>query len=303
MCAMPRVNIYLPNDIYELTSRWRSAANLSEICARAIRDEFEAADAHRAPLKLLDAVAPPSDMERALTRKYGLAESIIVEPPENPMHAREQLGLAAADYLDRTVSDGSMIGIAGGRQTWCLVRALRPRRVRATITALGVGSADPKLLHAHPNTLATLLWLAYSPRSEAHVVGSRTAAATWNTDLPTRDHPSYFLFASCSELDPTAPFANVLGEKAVASLIDQRAFADFAYIYMTVDGQLVDLPLDHPHTIVSAPNLHRLSKRSDVRVVLIATGVGKVPSMRLTLASQLCNMVMTDKNTAINLLE
>jgi DNA-binding transcriptional regulator LsrR (DeoR family) len=127
---MPRVNIYLPNDIYELTSRWRSAANLSEICARAIRDEFEAADAHRAPLKLLDAVAPPSDMERALTRKYGLAESIIVEPPENPMHAREQLGLAAADYLDRTVSDGSMIGIAGGRQTWCLVRALRPRRER-----------------------------------------------------------------------------------------------------------------------------------------------------------------------------
>jgi DNA-binding transcriptional regulator LsrR (DeoR family) len=300
---MPRVNIYLPNDIYELTSRWRSGANLSEICARAIRDEFEAADVHRAPLKFRDAVAPPSEIERALAIKYGLAECIVVEPPENPTHAREQLGLAAAEYLDRTVCDGSIIGIAGGRQTWCLVRALRPRRVRATITALGVGSADPKLLHAHPNTLATLLWLAYSPRSEAHVVGASTAANLWKSALPARDYTSYFVFASCSRFDPSSPFASVLGEKAVTSLAHQGAFADFAYNFMDAHGQPIDPPVDNPHTLVSAATLQRLAQRRDARVVLIAGGVEKVSAMRLTLTSQLCNMVITDRTTADNILE
>ena len=42
---MPRLNIYLPAEVYELADRARESANLSEICARAIRDELEAAGA------------------------------------------------------------------------------------------------------------------------------------------------------------------------------------------------------------------------------------------------------------------
>jgi DNA-binding transcriptional regulator LsrR (DeoR family) len=298
---MPRVNIYLPADVYELTKQWRSSANLSEICARAIRDEFEAADTHRAPLKLLNAVAPPSIIERELVAKYSLEEALVVDAPEDPAHAREQLGFAAATYLDRTVSDGSMIAFAGGRQTWCMVRALMPRRVRSTIVALGVGNADPKLLHAHANTLVTLAWLAYSPRSEAHVVGA-APGELWDLDRSLLDYPSCFLFGSCSPFDPSSSFAQVLGAQSTSYLTEKGVVADFAYAFMDAKGDPIAFRPDAPHSLLAAPHLHELSRRSDTRIVLIAGGEAKLQPMLLTLSSRLCNMLITDRNTARTLL-
>lgn len=294
---MPRVNIYLPNDVYELTSQWRGSANLSEICVRAIRDEFEAADTHRAPLRLIEAMAAPTPLERALADKFALAEVIIIQAPNDAAQAREQLGLAAASYLDRMISDGACIGLAGGRQIWCMVRALRPRRVRATVTAIGLGYADPKLLHAHPNTLVTLAWLAYSPRSEAHVVGA-TGGKLWIDDLPTREHPTYFIFGSCAQFDPTSPFAQLLGQDAVNQLIARTAFADFAYAFMDENGRPINVNLQEPQTIAPAGALQGLSKRADARVVLVAAGEAKLRPINLTLSSQLCNMLITDERTA-----
>src|SRR6266436_8690413 len=140
---MPAVNIYLPKDIHDLAARWRDSASLSEICARAIREEFDAREMHRAPPAILAALREPSGLELELAQRHNLAEALISDAPNHTLVIREILGSAAATYLDQNLCDGSLIAIAGGRQMWCVVRRLSPRRLRTTITALGLHHADP----------------------------------------------------------------------------------------------------------------------------------------------------------------
>jgi DNA-binding transcriptional regulator LsrR (DeoR family) len=300
---MPRLNIYLPAEVYQLADRARDSANLSEICARAIRDELEAAQSHRAAPALGALLHAPTPLEALLVRRYQLAEALVVEAPAEESARREALGRAAAQYLDRNLVDGAQLAIAGGRQSWCVARNLAPRRLRLDITALGLGQADPQLLHVHANTLTTLLWLLYSPRSTAHLIGAGPAPAPWSKPLPTRDDVSYFLIASCALLDPRAPFARLIGDDALDALAAAGPVGDFAYLFFNEAGELVPGPATAPQAIIPAPSLRALAKRRDARLMLVAGGAEKLAAMRATLTLGLANMVVTDAETAERLLE
>jgi len=300
---MPRLNIYLPADVYELADRWREKANLSEICARAIRDELEAVAAHRTAPSLATLLRAPTPLEARLVRRFHLAEALVVEAPAEESERRETLGRAAAQYLDRNLGDGAELAIAGGRQSWCVARNLSPRRLRLAITALGYNQADPHLLHVHANTLTTLLWLLYSPRSVAHLIGAGAAPAPWSGPLPRREDVSYFLVASCAPLDRRAPFARLLGEDAVTALIARGAVGDFAYLFFDAAGKIVPGPESAPQSIIPAPRLRALAQRDDARLMLVAGGEEKLAAMRQTLRLGLANMVITDTETAERLLE
>src|SRR5579883_2910905 len=127
---MPRLNIYLPAEVYALADRARESANLSEICARAIRDELEAAQSHRAAPALTTLLRAPTPLEATLARRFQLTDALVVEAPEEESARREALGRTAAQYLDRNLVDGAQLAIAGGRQSWCVARNLAPRRLR-----------------------------------------------------------------------------------------------------------------------------------------------------------------------------
>lgn len=300
---MPRLNVYLPQEIYDLADKWRDSANLSEICARAIRDELDAAEAHRTASTLLDGLRSPTQREQALAEKYGLQDVLIVDTPIGEGQLRETLGRAAARYLDREICDGALVAIAGGRQMWCTVRNLSPRRVRATITALGLHHADPKLLHAHPNTLTTLLWLLYSPRSEAHVIGAGDSAGLWSEMLPARDHPSYFVISSCAKFDQDSSFANLLGQNTVDALLKHDVAGDFGYVFLDSAGNVVPILLAGPQFMLSGQLLANLSRRNDTRTLLVAGGPEKLAVMSKVLMARLCNSLITDSETALRLLD
>jgi DNA-binding transcriptional regulator LsrR (DeoR family) len=300
---MPRLNIYLPAEVYELADRARESANLSEICARAIRDELEAAQSHRAAPSLGSLLRAPTPDEAALIGRFGLAEALVVDAAGAESERREALGRAAAQYLDRNLADGAQLAIAGGRQSWCVARNLSPRRLRLEITALGVGQADPQLLHVHANTLTTLLWLLYSPRSTAHLIGAGAAASPWAKPLPARDDVGYVLIASCATIDRRAPFARLLGENALDALTAAGAVGDFAYLFFDAAGKIVPGPATEPQAIIPAPSLRALAKRRDTRIMLVAGGEAKLMAMRATLKLGLANMVVTDTETAERLLE
>lgn len=300
---MPRVNIYLPDDVYELVNRWRATANLSEICARAIRDELDAVDTHRSANALLNGLHPSSDLEIELARRYGLFDAVTVDVSEIGGQTREALGRAAAKYLDQNICDGALLGIAGGRQTWCVVRNLSPRRVKTTITALGLCQTDPRLLHAHPNTLTTLLWLLYGPRSEAHVIGSGFPSDLWSTSLPYRDHPSYFILASCSPFHAQSPFASLLGGETSEQLLQRDVVGDFAYIFLNDAGDVVPTSFASPHSALPATLLQTLSTRTDARILLVAGGEEKFRTIESTLKAGVCNCIVTDTTTARRLVD
>jgi DNA-binding transcriptional regulator LsrR (DeoR family) len=245
----------------------------------------------------------PTPLEATLVRRFGLAEALVIEAAAEETTRREALGCSAAQYLDRNLVDGAQLAIAGGRQSWCVARNLAPRRLRLDITALGVGQADPQLLHVHANTLTTLLWLLYSPRSIAHLIGAGAAASPWLAPPPTRDEVCYFLIASCAPFDRRAPFARLLGEDAADALANAGAAGDFAYLFFDGEGAIVPGPVSAPHSIIPAPMLRALAKRPDARIMLVAGGAEKLAAMRHTLKLGLANMVVTDTETAERLLE
>lgn len=299
---MPRVNIYLPNDVHELAERWRDDASLSEICARAIRDEFDAREVHRAPPALLEAIRQPTTLERALTDAYGLAEVFAVESGQTGLAIHEALGAVAAKYMDRNVCDDSLIAVAGGRQMWCTVRNLSPRRVRTTITALGLHHADPKVLHVHPNTLATFLWLLYSPRSAAYIIGSGAKPEMWAAPLESKDRPSYFVLSSCGKFDTNGSLAGLLGNDVSRQLDDSGAAGDYAYNFLNDFGEQLPVSIDAPQFTLAPKQLKAMSKRSDARVVLIAGGANKLHMINIILEARLCNVLITDAESANQLL-
>ncbi|MBM4266716.1 MAG: hypothetical protein FJ144_08910 [Deltaproteobacteria bacterium] len=297
---MARLNISIPSDLYPLAVKWRRRVNLSEICSRALREELEAAEQQRSANALFEALRPPADADRELAEALGLREARVLDDVPRREDLRESLGRLAASYLERTLGDGSLLAIAGGRQMWCLVRNLRPRPLAVTVTALGVHQNDPRVLHAHANTLTTLLWLLFSPHAEAHLVGAEAVSSVWRTDLPKADYPRYFVVGSCAQFDPTGSFGSLIGAERSDALRRSGATGDFLYQFFGESGELLDeAPFaGRDHSVLPRSLLAELSAREDARVILVGGGKEKRDVVRHAVAARLCNTLVTDPATA-----
>lgn len=302
---MARLNIYVPNDVHAQADRWRGKLNLSEICTRALRDEISAAESARITLSIADIVRKRSGLEEQLVRAFQLKDAVVIDVTD-PYAMRDELGAAAAKYLDRWINDGARLAIAGGRQTWGVVRNLSPRNVRIDISALGYGQHDAAALHTHPNTLLTLAWLLYSPRARAHLVGSSRFTELWNLTAPVASTPKYFLLSSCSEFQATSPFADVLGKDASRRLLESGVIGDYAYTFFDGQGGLVDIPAIEPtmpQSVFAPQTLQALSERDDARTLLVAGGTEKTKFAAMALKKKLCNTLIVDSSLADGLLK
>jgi|ERR1051326_1648502 DNA-binding transcriptional regulator LsrR (DeoR family) len=302
---MSRLNISIPDELYERTLHWRTRVNLSEICARALQQELDALEFHRNAAELFSVLRPPTKLENEILRQFPLIEAVILDKTANQEDVRDLLGQAAGDYLNRYLCDGSLLAIGGGRQMWCVVRSLKPRQLDITITGLGFGHNDPNVLHAHSNTLTTLLWLLFSPRATARIVGrddDNDIQTIWTLDLAKADYPKYFIVGSCGPFNSGCHLAHLLSPEISQYLSSRNACGDFLYNFFDATGNLISKPSVESQSILSAELLREMSSRTDARVVLVAGGSDKLDTIRLTLAAGLCNVLITDTETANNLL-
>jgi deoxyribonucleoside regulator len=299
---MARLNVSLPADLAPLVSKWRRKINLSEICAQALRAELAAVEAHRSAATLLAKLhRPASPLEQRLTERYGLAEVRVSDDPvQHEAGLRESLGRVAAQYLSQKLGTGAVLAISGGRQSRCSVQHLEPRPLPISLIALGYRQNDPHVLHAHANTLTTLLWLLFSPHAVARLVGSDPQAVL-NASLPAQPEPQYFVVASCAPFAAGGPLARLLGKGVTTTLLAKGIACDFAYNFFDKRSRLVPVAIPGDQSILSADCLAMLSRRPDARVVLVAGGRQKVGAMRLVLEAKLCNTLVTDTATARDL--
>ncbi len=297
---MPRLNVYLSDETFKLAERWRGKINLSEICARALAEELEAREAGRTAKGLRQALRRPSDIEREFIDAFALADAVIAPVVEHEP-VRDTLGRAAAQYLQRYLGDGGQLAIAGGRQMWSMVQSVEPRPLRVAIAALGFRPHDPRVLHAHANTLATMLWLLFSPRADAHLIGD--TESVFALDPVERAEPRYFVIGSCAPYDKNGPFAKLLDGFDRRHLQDAGVFGDFAYQFFDSIGRPVQL-----HERLNARLLDRekhlaLVRRTDARVIAVAGGADKIQVLHRTIDNGLCNTVITDEVAARKLLK
>ncbi|MBI4127840.1 MAG: hypothetical protein HY459_02085 [Parcubacteria group bacterium] len=302
LVTMPRVNIYLPQEVYRLAAKNRKSINLSAVCAQALREELEASEQYRGISKFIGRLQPRSKIETQLRHDYQLTDALVGEPNDID-DTRDMLGRLAARYLEENLCDGSLLGLAGGRQMWCVVRNLAPRNLKVVVTALGIEQLDPRVLHVHPNTLTTLAWLLYTPRAEAHLIGAHAFREAW-ANLPVADFPRYFVIASCGPFQEDVPFAELLGEHRVNTLRNTGVIGDFGYIFFDRHGGEHTLPLNHGvGSVLPAETIRDLASRPDGRVIAVAGGMEKRPLVKLVLKNSLCNVLVTDSATAKYLLD
>jgi len=299
---MPRLNIYLPDDLAPLVERWRDRVNLSELCADALRDALDALETGRAVGPLLAHLAPASPTEKALARAFALTRAIVAEPASDDPDPRETVARAASEFLQRVLFDGITLAVGGGRQMWSIVRRMSARSLRVQLTAIGVEQVDPTVLHAHPNTLVTLLWLLYSPRATAHLVGASAFDSLARPPEPDGPDLRRVLIGSCAPFDPASSFSRLLGPDVVSHLTHRRARGDFLGVFVGRDGRPVAHPPAVPASLMSGDRLAHNARREDTLVVLAAAGAPKVRVIRAVLDARLCNTLITDATTARALL-
>src|SRR5258708_3238474 len=102
--CMARLNISLPDELYETAKKWRGTKNLSQICARALEDELRAAEASRTGKGLFVPLRPPSEIERRLVSRFALAEAHVAAHPGPSGDLRAALGQRAAGFPNPPIS-------------------------------------------------------------------------------------------------------------------------------------------------------------------------------------------------------
>ncbi|MEX2177584.1 MAG: sugar-binding domain-containing protein [Gemmatimonadaceae bacterium] len=309
---MPRLNIYIPDNLdLELRSHPRDI-NVSKVCAAALRAELSAGSADRTANWLFTSTfAGPSETDIAVMRRFGLRRCLAGagwkgKGKEGADSSREYIATVSSTFLDRTFAEGLVVGIAGGLQMWGAVRRLQPRNLGMPMWAIGAGSVDHELPHVHANALVTFLNLLYAPRAKAMLVGAPHAERAWQ--YPTMHPPAgqdvkRILVGSCSPFDADSPYARVLGEDVTNFLVEEHVTGDFLGVFFTPDGRTVEpYPPGMTVTHVAAADLRELSARDDTLVVLAAAGGHKTRIIRQVLAARLCNTLITDASTAAALL-
>ena len=300
---MPRLNVYIPDDLDLALRSHPREINVSRVCAAALRAELEA----RADAKPLPALFHPRNVsvpEEELMTRYHLP-ACMTASPLGEKHPRDVVTWLASEFLDRTLAEGMPLAVGGGTVMHGIARELRPRNVAVPVWALGFGHVDAEMPHLHANALATLLSLVFAPRAKAHLVGAKDFNKSWHYPslFPPGEGIQRIIVGSCEMFDADSPYARVLGKELTDFLVAEHILGDFLGVFIAPDGRIVE-----PYTPamtksqISAVDLQRFSARDDTIVMLATSGVHKARLIRQVLDQKLCNMLVTDDDTAAALL-
>lgn len=94
------------------------------------------------------------DLEKELEKKFDLKEVIVVDSSDKPEEIKRDLGRAAAEYLQRIIKDGQIVGITWGttlREIPQFVKNDKKNKVTFIPMLGGIGETE---IDIHPNQIA-----------------------------------------------------------------------------------------------------------------------------------------------------
>ena len=306
---MPRLNIYIPDDLDLALRNYPGEMNISKVCAAALRALLLAREDPRiASALFFSFFDKPTAIEQVVLQRYRGLTWVVA--PDITFEGEDEADVVAdvtSQFLNRTFFEGCVLGIGGGAHVWDIVRRLERRNIGMNLWAIGFGHVDKELPHLHPNSIVTLLSILYAPRSKPHLVGAEKLAHAWH--LPTlfpKDQRSVrrYLIGSCSMFDAESPYARLLGTEMTDFLMEQNVMGDFLGVFIAPDGQLIE-PYAPNMTVSHVPSadLRELAKREDTIVLLSATGRHKAKLIRAVVEAGLCNALITDLETALSVVD
>ncbi|MDD6431995.1 MAG: sugar-binding transcriptional regulator [Lactobacillaceae bacterium] len=261
-------------------------------------------------IQVNDPLSNVDDLKAQLQRKYQLDDVVIADvgPTGNYQEDLDLLGQAAAAYLPQIIQDNDTIGISWGRTLAAVARHLQPsdrKNVQVVYLKGTVANSThnnfvvdvTKHFNACYHTQAEILPLPVifdNQDIKKMVVKDRFI----HSILTAAQQAQVALFT----VGTTAPDATLfelgyLSKQEIAKL-QKKSVGDIVSQFVDADGQIVDPALTA--RTVALPIDQLKEKR---QAVLIAGGMNKLPAIRAALAGRYANVLVTDTNVALHLID
>ncbi len=261
--------------------------------------------------------APPGifpELEEELQARYGLRVAFVVDAPGSPDNEErllQELGAAAAYYLEAVLRSGDVMGISSWSSSLLATAdAMRPLPkllgVRVVQVLGGVGNPSARL---HANRLTH--HFAELVNGEAVTLPSPGIAGSPESAQVLREDPYVaaaldllkdlsLVLVGIGALRPSrllASSGNVFSREELEELSNQGAVGDICLRFFGSDGRPVAGRLDDRVIGIRLDELKAIGRR-----IAVAGGTRKTEAIRAALRGGWVNTLITDRATAESLL-
>lgn len=250
-------------------------------------------------------------LEKALEDKYGLQEIVVVDFIEGAS-LLPRLGSSAATYLETTLAKDDVVGISSWSSTLLATAEAmrsRPRRVVKAVTQLigGVGSPQSQVLATRMTShLAQLLSARPHYLAAPGVCQDPQVKQAFLSDPAVQE--TVRSWASVTSLlvgvgtFPASPMiaasGNVLSNEEQDLIAQSGAVGEICLRYFEADGTPMKLSVDERIIAIDTPTLLSIPRK-----IGVAGGIHKLEAIRAALLGGWLDVLITDSEVAINLLE
>ncbi|MBA4420893.1 MAG: hypothetical protein C0391_07075 [Anaerolinea sp.] len=253
-----------------------------------------------------------ADIERQLEQKYHLLEVVVtdVSQPVTTQSIAHDVGVIAADYFNRIVIDGDIIGLTWGATLASMVDNLpTERKSNCVVLQMVGGLGEPKsethatgLVSRTAMALGAGMWLMPAPG----VMDSVDSAKLLVSDRAISQSLERAGSADIAFVGIGNPTRDsllmrdgyIISWPEMESLIDQGAVGDIGLRYYDIHGSLVHSPMNERVIGITLDKLREIK-----RVVGVAGGIEKTKAIIGAIHGKLINTLITDLHTAQLLLQ
>jgi DNA-binding transcriptional regulator LsrR (DeoR family) len=252
-----------------------------------------------------------TNLESLLEQRFGLKEAVIVpaSPEETPEAVAHKLGVAGAQYLNRVLRAGDVVGVSWGTTLNAMANALSPAgkidvHVVQMIGGLGAPEAEvhaTDICRRFAHALGCKLTLLAAPG----IVDSEETRCTLLTDSHVHQAMSLFEKITVAFVGIGVPFpssvlmrdGSIMSWEELGQLRQLGAVGDICLRFFDANGQLILSALNERVVGITLEQLQRVE-----RVVGIAGSLLKFEAVRATLRGHLIDVLITDEGLANQLL-
>jgi DNA-binding transcriptional regulator LsrR (DeoR family) len=260
----------------------------------------------------INILSPPgvhTELEHFLEKKYHLKEALVleIEPPYTQDIITRQIGIAASEYLIRTIHSGDIIGLTWGSTLLRFVDSMHNIKIdNVHVTSL-VGGIGPVKSNANTNyicsRLASLLSCNYTLLPSPAVATNKESKGAFLSDEYVSDAMKIIQNVNVAYLGigPLTPETIAVREKIITAddcnyLINKGAVGNIGLRYYDIKGQAVHSNFDERVIGASLDKFHHTD-----RVIGLAGGAEKFEAVLGALRGKYINVLITDNLLATRL--
>ncbi len=257
-----------------------------------------------------------------LTEQFTLRDAVVI-PSGIDSELKDNLGMTAARYFERFVRSGAKVGLSCGFTLYYMVKHLKEGLLQNLEIYPLAAESTIKSVDILPNTLVGMMAAKYRPHVTAYALpaqfvssleeGNPERQAFWAhpevRDVYVGAHNVDVAVIGVGAIDPGTPGFCALASQygySPEQLKTAGAVGEFNYQLIDAQGKAVQLAEQDetaPHVIgVPLERLQQMSSEQNKTVIAIGGGAPKVVGIRAVLRGGMCNVLITDSETAEALL-